>query len=463
MSRPFKISGVERQTMNKEDKVRFIRQHAMEIQPILSDSERETLDMLLGNDTAEDDKEIDAIVERFETKIFFHEKSIALPEGKRVLISMNDNGAYTAASPIIKTLENDSRCCGIGLLVSGIAEKRFTDHTESRGFSPVTVPDSSNVITQVLELTHNKPFDIGIGTVTSMNGPESLVLYAGKSSLKLKKLYFILEGWAGLGNSFTDGSQNLDELDGIFCNDGLAKKVVQKTLPNFPENKIFVTGTGQLDSLELDKAETYESETRQKLELGPDTIAILYLGGISSIISEQYDADEKIEEKTFSQVLDAICTAAQHNPQKKYAILLRTHPADPNKAEYGAIAEDKSLPDNVRYIKADPPLTINGICYAADLIFSTCSTENFKAHFRNKVGGFMAFDAPGMGYDFLQAMLGDNIVQAIAETEGTLIVKSPEELSDYLSKFEREKQEKNSAPSIQPTDSTHKILDIIFS
>lgn len=447
---------------NREDKIRFIRQHATEIKPILSDSEKETLEMLARNSggLGKNDKEIDAIVEEFETKIFLYEKANPPHEGKGVLISANDGGAYTAISPIIDALKNDSRCRGIGLLASGIAEKRFIRSSENSNFDLVTVSDSSNVITRVLDLTREKLFDIGIGTVTSVNGPESLVLYAGKSSLKLKKLYFILEGWTGLGSSFAEGGRNLDWLDGIFCNDLLAKKVVQKTLPNFPEDRIFTTGTGQLDSLELDKAEIYELQTRQKLELGPDTIAVLYFGGISSIISDQYGVDEKIEEKTFSQVLDAVCAAAQNNPKKKYALLLRTHPADPNKEEYGRIAEGKSLPSNVHYINANFPITINEACYGADMIFSTCSTENFKAHFRNRVGGFMAFDAPRMGYDFLRAMLGENIIQTIAETEGVLIVKSPEELSSYLSGFERVK---NNRPAVRPENSTQKILDIIFS
>lgn len=446
---------------DQKDRLRFLRDHATEIQPLLSDSERDFFDLLLRNGPGtKDNKAIDSLIEKFETKIFLHEKDNPAIGSQRILITANDGGAYTAASPMIRGLMNDDRCKAIGLLISGIAEKRAQTSHDNARFHNIRSSGSENVIEEVLELTQEKPFDIGIGTVTSINGPESLLLYAGKSSLKLKKLYLILEGWTSLGSSFENNTDNLDQLDGIFCNDQLAKKLVQKTLPNFPKEKIFTTGTGRLDSLELEKAEIYELQTRKRLGLDPETVVILYLGGISSIVSEIYDIDERIEEKTFEQTLDALSETARKNPDKNFALMLRTHPADPNKAEYLQIAKAKILPNNVKFIDANSSLTINEASYAADLIASTCSTENFSAHFRNRKGVFVAFDEPGLGYDLLKQTFGDNLLHSILETDGLILIKSPKELSNYLAGFKRNKinQKLN-----QPMDSTKKILDIIFS
>lgn len=421
-----------------EDEIRFIKEHEMEIRPFAED--KNALDLIahtgISDIVAErhlDESRVEKVLEGFETKIFFMEKPNVSHDAKRVLVTMDIPGAYNAMSPLIAALLKNERCGAVEVLASGFARKEF----EKRfGVSFRQVRSESNsVLKDILSSVKDRPIDVAFASVSAANGPESVALYGGKSNFGAKKLFLVSDAWGMAGSTFSGMRENMDEIDGIFCNDELARRMILHHLPDFPEEKILSLGTPVLENLELEKADEYRHEMRQRWGLDENTLAVLYLGDISEDYKNpSWMADKEINEITFAKTLDAVITAARRNPKRNFALLLRPHPRDPNKKTLYHLVESNEHPKNFlsRDASKDANTQINQAAYAADVIASIVSTENFLASRRGKKAVFLGYGEKGLGGGVLKKIYGEEILSVIASGPDSRVVTSSDELAMHI-------------------------------
>jgi len=412
---------------NLEDRINFLRKYSSEVRPTIQDAS--TMDFLEGAGEEVTEGQLNAILEKFETKVFTLEKqeSECTPDAQRILLTVDNPGAYNAIAPLVSQLLADVRCSGMVVLTSGVAGSNFESQF-GRTFNQIRDGDK-RVIDDISEVVSgtNVP-DIVIASLSNDNGPESIALYAGKSVFGAKKIYVIFEAWMGLGSVFGKNKQNMDKIDGFFCNDELAKKIILNYLPQFEEGGIHVTGTPVLDSLEIDKANSYRQQIRDRFGIGEDVHSILYLGDVSADYKSMNGTfDPRINEKTLEKTVASIKQLALANPEKQYAVLLRPHPRDPNKEELYNILKLQDLPPNVTFVDARSSiLSINEATYSADTIVSILSTENNLAPLRGRESIFLAYEDAGLGGDALKSMYNKEIIDLIASMPGVSVVSSRE-------------------------------------
>jgi len=389
-----------------EDEKQFISHHAPEIKPLLGKGEN-----LVPNNEAEAAK----VLEEYENRLYSLENPNANPDAKRVLVTANDPGAYNTLKPLLEKLTLDPRCRGVAALVSGLARKNleteFKNMSEVQDSSPLLMPD-------ILEFSAQKEIDVVVATLSSLNGPESLALFGGKSSLKAKKLFLVADGWGGLGSQFTRGNYPvMDNIEAITCPDEVAKKMFHHQFPGISEKKFEVLGSPVVDGLVVENPEKFINQAREKFGLDADTIALIYYGDISAGSKEEYGTDEAINEKTFTKTLEGLIKFARENPEHEYALLLRPHPRDPNKEELFSLAGRANLPANLRFIPAGNDIaSIQETRYAGDVALSICSTENFFAPRLGRVSVFLAY-GENLGGKIVDQIYGQEIVAEMEKAE----------------------------------------------
>ena len=137
-----------------------------------------------------------------ESQLFVLRKNNGSQFRKNVLITVDNPGAYNAIKPIICALEGDGRCGSISVIASGIAGENFQRDFGDRfaricNNTGLFLSDLDGLFSDV----HLSP-DIIICSISAINGPESVALYAGKSVFGAKKIYVIFDAWGALGNIF---------------------------------------------------------------------------------------------------------------------------------------------------------------------------------------------------------------------------------------------------------------------
>lgn len=449
---------------NEEEKIRFLREHEKEILPVTGDSDalkaiRDHTDLPDSDSQGSSAEKIEGILEQFETKVFLYEKAGALPGSKRVLIEAAEPLAFTLMSPVLARLREDPRCRAICLLTDNISGKKFVD---TLGSEFTRIDDHAKPVFSEIP----GPFDVAIVGVEPPNSPNSPLLFGAKSVFGANRLYFVVSGWLGVGGTKLfdkDRMRSMEEIDGWFVNDDLAKKILLNRIPSIDEARVYSTGTPVTDGIGHENSEECRREGRKKLGLSDDTHAILYLGDISSAYQDiGYETDSRINEKTFAMTLDAVGRLASREGQKKFAVLYRPHPRDPNKEEFLSIARTR-VPENLSVISAEVgTVTIEEAGYAADLVLSIVSTGNFLARLRGRNAVFLGYDEKGLGKIVLSQVYGSDLLEIIKNTNGLSVVSSPDELVKYLTwevsvappKYDTEK------PS---GDSISKILDKILA
>lgn len=389
---------------------------------------------------------VEAILQEAETKVFVWNNPEVSEHAKRVVFTMDNPGAFAALMPLVFALKRSSRCKSIEVIASNIAAEyiRENEGEDWFGFTQIRstniTPGKSTPVLVDIFAKENEPTDVVFASLTSTNGPETLAFFGGKSTMGAKKLYFVMDGWGG-ANHVLANSKHMDKVDGIFCNDELAKRIVEKELPDFPKENIFASGTGQLDALELDHEEEHTHIGREKLGLNDDTECILYLGDISADYSSVVMpdiADPDICEKTFALVLEATINTAKSNKQKQFALLVRPHPRNSRTEEIWQMVANTTLPENLKIAHAtNLECSMNEAAYASDAMISILSTENFKAPLRHRTAAFLGFSGKGMGGDGLARTYASEILDAVREMPGLAVVSSKEELADWLSKQRR--------------------------
>lgn len=422
--------GKEREP-HLEEELCFIQEHAKEIVPITDD--RETMGLVERHtgvgDVLVDERRVKNILEQFETKVYLLEKDEQEYDSraKRVLLTASEPLAYNTIAPILESLKSDRRARAITLLTDNVAGKRFEErgNLDFRRIRDHTKPVLADV---------PSPFDVAIAAVEPPNSAHAVALYGGKSVFGAEKLYFIASGWSGVGGTKLferERARTMDEIDGMFCNDELAKRILLRQLPDYPTERMHTTGTPSVDALELERASEYTREGRRKLRLDEETLAVLHLGDISADYRRLMpEVDERINEKTFEHTVEAMVRLAEDQPERKFALLIRPHPRDPNKEELLAMGE-RQLPGNLRVIPATgPEISMQEAAYAADVVVSIISTENFLATVRGRKAVFLGYE--GLGDAPLERTYGQELLAVMNAAPSLRTVSSPRELASYL-------------------------------
>ncbi|MDP2815872.1 MAG: hypothetical protein Q8O19_04260 [Rectinemataceae bacterium] len=441
------IEHIPQPSKNQEDadRVQFIIRHAKEILPILNDQNERSLveHAARGMPFGENDREqlID-ILERCETKLYTYEKSEYAPDAKRILVTSDNPGSFAGARHLIAAFLKDVRCKGVSTLVSGVAGKDF-----SQTFPEFEqVREQETLLADTLVLSKEEPFDVVIGTISVENGPENLALYGGKSNLRANKTFLLFEAYGSLGGAFGLGtSDNMDKIDGIFCNDELAKEIVQHFLPEYPAEKIFTTGTPVLEGLEVERAKQYRTDVRAELGISPDAFTIAYLGDNSNDYARMPNANPDINAVTFAKTLKGIKEFAARTGSKETALIVRPHPRDPAKRVL-LNCTDEQL-QNLAIVNGSMPAALNGILYASDVVVSIMSSENFLAPARGRYSIFLAYDGAGLGGEALRSGYGEEIFRKLKEMPNMFIVSTESELTELLLNLSRESLPNATDPS----------------
>lgn len=446
----------------ENERLSFIKKHSKEIVPITSESESlKVIDEAADFETipqVSPDK-VEHILEEFETKVFVMEKPAAQSDQKKVLLEAGAPGAYAAIKPIIAALQKDERCGVIMSLTSGVATPYF-QRDFGNDFSQIREKDKP-VLADILEAVEKRPVDVALATLSMKNAPESLVLYGSKGNLGAKKLFLVLESWGQrLPDALSQNRHNLEKIDGIFCNDGLAKEIIKKDFPDFPPELIYSFGTPILDSLDSKHSDDYRKSFREKLGIDKKATVLAYFGGISWEAKDWYGACDDVDERTFQDTLWQVTQLAKSNPDRNFVFAFRPHPRDPIREEKYKIAKSAVLPPNLSFKDAALPIFSNEVSYGADIILSTFSTENFLAPLRGRKSIFLGFSGKGMGRDLLENVYGKAAVKTLRQSEAVRVADSPESLKNNLTTLINAQTLRESAKI--ETNATKRILDIVL-
>ena len=334
---------------------------------------------------------VEAILQEAETKVFVWTNPDADVGAKRAVFTMDAPGAFAALMPVVFELKRSPRYKSVEIVASNVAAEyiRENEGGDWFGFTQVrstnVAPGKPTPVFVDILSKGESHADVIFASLTDTNGPETVALFGGKSVFSAKKLYFVMDGWGGANHAFAN-SKHMDKVDGIFCNNELAKRIIEKELPNFPPEQIYATGTGQIDSLDIEHSEELIQGGREKLGLDDETIGVVYLGDISadyaSVVMPGI-ADHDISEKTFALVLEAMINDASNDETKKFALMVRPHPRNSRNNELWQKVASTMILQNLKVIPAtNKECSMNEAAYASDAIVSILSTENFKAPLR---------------------------------------------------------------------------------
>lgn len=391
-----------------------------------------------------------------ETELFICKKNNPNPSARNVLFTVDNPGAYNALKPIIYALVEDDRCGNICVVSSGIASKNFG--VDFRNRFTRAIKGRSSIIKDI-ETLLCKP-DIVICSVSEMNGPEGIMLYGGKSVFGAEKLYLVCDGWGTPGSAFRGNRKNMDMVDGFFCNDAFAKRIICHHAPEVNSKRVHFTGTPVIDTIEAEKADEYRQIVRQRFCLDEDVQVLLFLGDISDGYEKTFGSDPRINEITFEKTVMAMRLLAETHPTKKFAMLLRPHPRDTNKQEMYAVIERLSLPQNLIFIDANvSAIRMNEAAYGADVIASIASTENLLAPLRGRRAIYLGYKGDGLGGALLETVYGGEIMSFLSLARGIEVASSPEE---FGKKFYGACLAEKIASSDMQGNSVERILNIVF-
>lgn len=433
---------------------RFLCRQSAEVAPVLDPKLQQALEALCSEESPCPAEQLEAILDAYETKVLYSEKA-ASGDTKRVLISAAEPLAHTTVAPIVERLKVDPRCASITLLTDNVAGKAFA----SVGFSRLR--DATRpVFTDLPGLV-----DIALVPVDPPNSPNAPLLYGAKSVFGATRLFFLVSGWGGVGGTtlFAEGRREaMDPIDGFIVNDELAKRFLQLSLPGIPEERIIVTNLPIMDALERHRSAEHTAVGRGKLGLSEETLAVLYVGDVSN---DYHRLDptfhEHINEKTFFLTLTALFKAAMAQPERSYALLVRPHPRDPKREELLEVVQAGKLTPNLHAIKATNDIvSMTEAAYAADVILSIGSTENFLAPLRNRRAVFLSFEGTGLGGYALQRTFGSDGTAAIEEAPQLHLASSPDELREYLRSAPVAHEPVADAPP--PGHVTARIVDLVL-
>lgn len=405
--------------MNSE-KLTFIKEHAKDIAPTATDESAIT-DIEEGRPVSEE--RVDALLERYETKVLIYERPDAVAGASRVLLEASQPANYKAGAPLIEDLIRDSRCAGITLLTDNTAGKQFEESATS--LHPIRSKGEP-----VMADIPAGPYDAALVFDEPENTPQSVLLYGAKSVFGAKKLYFFVGGIAGETTQrilSPDADQKMDTVDAIFVDDQLSKQFLCEKA-HIPEEKVIITSSPLIESLEPEKAELLRATGREKLHLSDTALVVLY-AGIPSADFKESGGSEDLNVRTYTETLEGVQSAARHDPSREYVLVVRTHPRARN---VESLPPPPELPTNMHVVSGDD-ISYDETIYSADVLcFNPLSSEVTLSAYRGRTLAIFAYEGNQQFGELCERIYGKEGMRIIQDGGRALFAKSPESLAVIL-------------------------------
>ncbi|MEK7583914.1 MAG: hypothetical protein AAB490_01605 [Patescibacteria group bacterium] len=439
-----------------EDKISFLDRYKQEIKPVLSKEEADLLDHV--TDGPQDQAQIDAILEKQESKIFTWERPDADTDAVKVLLVGRDPGTAVGLKSLLRAMRESPQIRSIGILIDGVAQGYLSGELDD--FQQI---NESRLVMPDIFKSAEDAYDVVINTMSASNNPATLTIMNEdllSHDRPNAKSYLVYEAYEG-SVELRRFAEQFKDMDGIFCNDEVAKEVVRYHIPDIDPDKIYPTGTGQTDSLRLADAEKLYRSGRERLSISEEAFVVSYLGTISSAY-ERLNLDPEVNEKSWDRAVRTMIRLAEENPDESFVLLYRYHPRDPLREETFERSQTLRLPENLTLRKAtnEQGVTIDETIYASNAIASMTMTETLKAKHRKRQGIYLGFNEAGMGGEYLRKSYPPEIIRAMEIQGGMMNVGSDTELLTALRQL-------RTLPLEQPEadtrgSSAQRILDVLL-
>lgn len=437
-----------------EGKEKFIRDRKEEFGPVVAPEVAAALRE--GRELTPE--QVTESVERIETKVFTWERKEARPGAKRVLLEASEPAAYRTVKPLITFLQHDDRCAALTLVTDNVAGKNFVDEHQALGLTQQREPDQP-VLADIAG-----PFDSVLVLVEPGDSPDKPLLYSGKSIYgnDTTKLLYMIDGILGENtrSKFSDeAAEHMDRIDTIGAATEFSKELLSAITPHM-RDRIVVAGSLLLEAFkqDLEKQRLFTEEergegrrvTRGTLGVSENAVMVLY-SGFPSIDYVAHGAragtnlqegEKTLNQATFDRTLEAVRATALAEPEKAFALAVRTHPRATGVDNDLAIPED--VPVNLKIVWANgPTFSYDAVAGASDVIAcQSTSTEVLYAPYRGVVAAVSGYAGEGMQEEINKKVFGSG-VETFKISPDLLYVDSPETLATYLEHF-------NQHPSRRP-------------
>lgn len=213
------------------------------------------------------------------------------------------------------------------------------------------------------------------------------------------RLFLLIGGWIGFGamkQAFSNpDTPGIDEPDGIFCIDRLAKRILAWQAPHL-STRLFVTGTPEHDLVQVEQGEGNRKTCRKKLGIPDDAFVLLYMGDNPPDYLSMVK-DKKLTSLNALAVKQLIKDMQQVTFPRGHAyLLLRPHPRD--RSPGWAMANRRTRKAPRIHIKnaCSEVLTLQEAIYGADIVSGFHGTEIARAPHRGRIGVFFRPPFPGI-------------------------------------------------------------------
>lgn len=351
--------------------------------------------------------------------------------------------------PLVELLERDEQCAGITLLADNIAGKKFVAENDPH-FR--VVPSSEHpVFADIPE----GPYRAALVLDEGENAPSSVLLYGAKSVFGAERVYYLSLGLFGrvAKNIFNSSVSKHNEIDFVLSLDEFSKQMFCDVL-DVPEEKVIVTGTPLLEGLRVDEADSLRQQGRKTLGITDEAVALLY-SGFPSGDFQSAGGDPELNSLTFEQTLAGVVVAATTEPEKKFSLIVRTHPRARNVEP--PLIPTQELPHNMNVIDGDG-LTYEKAVYASDIICCNIySTESLLARYRGREAAVFAFPGKGQLGEMLRENYGEKGEAVMRQSDRMTLIDSPQEVSEMVRNY----QPREALPF--QTNSLERIKNILLS
>lgn len=408
--------------MSKEE-FSFIQRHSKEIKPIVDD--QSAVDEILEGDDVGASR-VKELLEQFETRVFRYENQSADSESRRILFEASQPANFSIVEPLTRELTQDSRCRSITILADSSAGKKL-------GESDLPLEPIHSEAPVLSDIPSG--YDTALVLEEPGNSPAPMLLYSAKSVFGAKRLCVMSVGLSGYmaRRAFAEPSQGfgqMDDVDLVFAADNLAKQFLSEQ-GNIPQEKITVTSSPLIDSIDQGNIDTLRAAGREKLRISNDARAALYMGFASDDL-KYIGGQDGLNFRTYLEVLAGMEKAARSDPGNEYMLIVRTHPRARN---VETLPESTELPENLRIVNGDS-LEPDEALYASDIVAcNPQSTEVLLGAYRGRAPAVFAFSDNEFG-QICQRAFGDSGLQIISESKRARFVKSSDDFAELVKNWQ---------------------------
>ncbi len=379
------LRGDEQRTQPQPDltdKTNFIRAHTAEIRPLLPDAS--TLDQALHEPTT---KNVEGILQTFETKILTWKRESPQPDAKKILVEASQPANAPLVSQLFEHLRADPCCGEVTIITDNVAGQKLEN---TPGMTPVRT-DKAPVIADIPD----GPYDSVLIMDEPVNSAMPFLRESARDVFGAKKLFYYSPIPAASSRNSAFPNKNWNAVDMFLVSDDFGRDLSISVL-DVPANKVEVVGSIAIEDILKVNAEERRTEGRKKLELNDGVTVAVYVGFPSN--DRRVSGDVPLNTSTYLKVVEGATKTAVQNPEKQYALVVLTHPRA-RAVEPLPDVKDK-LPSNLSIVNGDGvnrnPSEFADIMYASDLICCPpTSTEAVFAYYRGRSVALCAFEGAG--------------------------------------------------------------------